>query len=123
MRIIKFKESINTQEIIKHYFIDQKMEVKDVIRKRGDGRNIRISGVGIITEIRKLGDDIAYAVEFPNIKRKYRAEDPYGEEIWEEDYDEDTLVMKSPYGKEWIPTTITFNIFHNEDKDNIIKVS
>jgi hypothetical protein len=95
--IKKFNESIDNT--IKHYFVRQNMEVKDVVRKQGNGKEIVINGVGVIKSIRDFGDDIAYEVEF-----------------------EIPLENSSPYGSKWETDKNSFNIFHEEDKNNIINV-
>ena len=41
--IINFNDNV-----IKHYFVRQNIEVKDIVRKQGDGKEITINGVGII---------------------------------------------------------------------------
>lgn len=85
--------------IIKHFFVGQNMEVKDVVRKLGDGKDVVINDVGVIHGIRAVGDDIAYVVEF-----------------------DIELEHTSPYGSKWKSKKNSFIIFHNIDKDKIVNV-
>lgn len=89
----------NNNNIIEHYFVRQNIEVKDIVRKQGDGKEVVINGVGVIKSIRDFGDDIVYEVEF-NI----------------------TLQHSSPYGSKWKTDKNSFNIFHIKDRNNIINV-
>lgn len=84
---------------VKHYFVGDKIEVKNILRKQGNGKDVVINGVGIIKTISKHNDDIAYDVEF-----------------------DIELEHSSPYGKKWTTNKNSFYIFHNEDKNNIINV-
>ena len=95
----ELREDLKSLEENRHYFVRQNMEVKDIIRKQGDGKEIVINGVGIIKSISAFGDDIGYEVEF-----------------------DITIQHSSPYGSKWKTDKNSFNIFHNEDKDNIINV-
>jgi len=95
--IRKFNE--NVDNVIQHYFIRQSIEVKDIIRKEGDGKEITINGVGIIKSIRDFGDDIGYEVEF-----------------------DIELQHSSPYGSKWKTDKNSFNIFHIKDRNNIVNV-
>ncbi len=92
--------STNDVSIIEHYLLRQKIEVKDIIRKQGDGKEIPINGIGIIRSIKDFGDDISYEVEFD-------IEVEHG----------------SPFSsKRWVENKNRFIIFHNGDKDNIVRV-
>lgn len=102
MKIKRFNnlnESINN--IIEHYFINQHIEVKDLIRKQSDGKEIIINEIGIIKKIQDWdnGVDIAYEVEFPI-----------------------ELEHSSPYGEKWKTKINRFTIFHKKDNDKIVKI-
>jgi hypothetical protein len=96
--IRKFNENIDNN-VIEHYFVRQNIEVKDIVRKQGDGKEVTINGVGVIKSIRDFGDDIGYEVEF-----------------------DISLQHSSPYGSKWKTNKNSFNIFHNKDKNNIVNV-
>lgn len=83
----------------KHYFVGEKIEVRNIIRKQDNGNDVVINGIGIIKTISKHNDDIMYGVEF-----------------------DIELEHSSPYGKKYTTNQNSFNIFHNEDKNNIINV-
>jgi hypothetical protein len=96
-RIRKFNEALDN--VIEHYFVRQNMEIKDLIRKQDDGKEIIINGVGVIKSINDFGDDIAYEVEF-----------------------DISLDHHSPYGQKWTTDKNSFYVFHNKNKENIVRV-
>ena len=100
-KIKKFNESIeDNYPVIKHYFVRQNMEVKGLDRKHGDGKKVVINSTGVITEIVAWEDgDIGYTVKFP-IKTTH----------------------KSTYGEKWTEPDVEYVVFHNEDKDKIVRV-
>jgi hypothetical protein len=99
-RFNQINENNNDKNVIKHYFVRQKMEVKDIIRKQGDGKEVIINSIGTIKGIKDFGDDIAYEVEFPI-----------------------TIEHGSAFSdKKWSTDTNIFNIFHGKESKNIVRV-
>lgn len=84
--------------MIKHYFVRQIIEVKNIIRTQGDGKETTINGVGVIKSIKDFKDDIGYEVEF-NIELQH-----------------------SSSRSTWKTNKNSFYIFHIKDRDNIINV-
>jgi len=100
--IFNDKSEVKSKSVIKHYFVREQMEVKDLVRKQGDGKSITINNIGTILEIKDWDDsnDIAYLVEFPI-----------------------ELEHGSPFSKEKYKTSINqFYVFHNKDAKNIVRV-
>lgn len=94
------REGKDKSDFIKHYFVGQKMEVKGLSRKNSDGSEFIVNGIGVIESISKMDDDIVYVVEF-NTPHEYR----------------------SPYsGKKYTDKTTSWNVLHNEEKENIVRV-
>ena len=92
----KPKPNLKESKFIKHYFINQQMEVRDLVRKEGNGKEFIINDVGIIEKILDGGNgDVKYVVRF-------------------------NKTTTFPDGSS-SPTTGIY-ISHNEDKENIVRV-
>ena len=82
-----------------NYPINQKIEVKNLIRYDGSGEKITINGVGIIRGITSVGVDIGYVVDF-----------------------DIPLTHHSPFGGKWSSDTNKFVILRDKEAENIIKI-
>lgn len=101
VQIKRFTLNESVDNIIEHYFVNQHMEVKGLVRKQGDGKEVIVNETGVIKKIQDWddGNDIAYEVEFPI-----------------------ELEHSSPYGSKWKTKVNSFLVFHKMDKDKIVKV-